>query len=118
MTLKIYGYAGCTTVNRAVAWAKNAGLDPDYSHFAKVNELKDHIASWIEIAGIDAVFNEKAQTFKKMDAAEREAITQSTQTRIAAMAAEPRLIKRPVGTDGRSVLTGFSEDQWSSVFGK
>jgi arsenate reductase len=32
------------------------------------------------------------------------------------MAADPRLIKRPVGTDGKTVLTGFRQQEWEAAF--
>ena len=67
-------------------------------------------------AGIGAVFNDRARTFKALDPAEQAAVTATDDARIRAMAADPRLIKRPVGTDGRTVLTGFSEEEWRRAF--
>ena len=116
MGLAIYGYAGCTTVKKARDWAESSSLDADYAHFASLPDLKDQIAGWAKIAGIDAVFNEKAQTFSMMAPEEREAITANDEAKIAAMAADPRLIKRPVGTDGRIVLTGFAQAEWEKAF--
>ena len=116
MALKIYGYPGCTTVKKAVDWARDSALEPDYSHFAKVDDLEAEIRAWVATAGIDSVFNAKAQTLKKMDQAEQAAIQASDESRIKAMVADPRLIKRPVGTDGKSVLTGFKPDDWAKAF--
>lgn len=116
MTIAIYGYPGCTTVKKAREWAEAKGLDPQYAHFAKLPDLQASIGEWVKIAGIDAVFNEKAQTFRKLAPEEQAAITASEASRIAAMAADPRLIKRPVGTDGKTVLTGFSQAEWEAAF--
>lgn len=116
MAIGIYGYPGCTTVKKAREWAETKGLKPDYEHFAKLPDLKARIAAWAESAGMDAVFNEKAQTFRKMAAGEQAAITASDTAKIAAMAADPRLIKRPVGTDGKTVLTGFNQADWEKAF--
>lgn len=116
MAISIYGYPGCTTVKKAREWAEASGLDPHYEHFAKLPDLKAHLGDWVKIAGIDAVFNEKAQTFRKMAPEEQAAITASDASRIEAMAADPRLIKRPVGTDGAKVLTGFKPAEWEAAF--
>lgn len=116
MALKIFGYPGCTTVKKSRGFAEANGLDVEYSHFSKVDDLRGELEIWIKGAGIDAVFNHKAQTFKKMTEAERHEITATEKSMLDAMAAEPRLIKRPVGTDGKSVLTGFDEDQWRATF--
>jgi arsenate reductase len=103
-------------VKKAREWAEANGLDPQYEHFSKLPDLKDRIAEWVKTPGIDAVFNEKAQTFKKMAPEEQAGITASDAARIEAMAADPRLIKRPVGTDGKTVLTGFKQAEWEKAF--
>ncbi|MEM1377632.1 MAG: ArsC/Spx/MgsR family protein [Pseudomonadota bacterium] len=116
MTLKIYGYAGCTTVKKARDWATANSIDHDYQHFSKTVDLRAQIDSWVAIAGIDRVFNDKAQTLKKMDDAERLKIIASTDSKLQAMANDPRLIKRPIGTNGTTVLSGFNPDEWGSAF--
>lgn len=116
MKLMIYGYPGCTTVKRARQWADDSLGAHDYAHFAKVDDLAAALDEWVAKAGIDAVFNDRAQTFKKMDADEQAAITASDAAKKAAMVADPRLIKRPVGTDGVTVLTGFKADDWGAAF--
>ena len=78
--------------------------------------LKTKIASWVAAAGMDAVFNDRSQTFRKLAPEEQAAILASDAARIDAMAADPRLIKRPVATDGETVLTGFDEKRWLAVF--
>lgn len=116
MTLQIYGYAGCTTVKKAREWAENEGVATQYEHFNKVSDLRAHIEEWVLKAGIDAVFNARAQTLKKMEPEAQAAILENTQSRIKAMVADPRLIKRPVGYDGQTVLTGFDRAAWQSAF--
>jgi Spx/MgsR family transcriptional regulator len=116
MAIAIYGYPGCTTVKKARDWAESERLDPGYDHFSKLPDLRDKISDWVSAAGIDAVFNDRSQTFRKLDADRQREITASSEGKIAAMAEDPRLIKRPVVTDGVTVLTGFSEKEWSDAF--
>ena len=116
MTLHIYGYAGCTTVKKAVRWAEEHNLGAHYAHFNKVDDLPSQLEQWVKIAGIDAVFNAKAQTFKKLPEDEKLSITKDEPSMIKAMAADPRFIKRPVGTNGKTVLTGFDVSQWENEF--
>jgi len=116
MTIRIYGYPGCTTVKKAREWAETTGLTPQYDHFSKLPDLKQEIGRWVAAAGIDAVFNDRSQTWKKMAPEEQAAISASDQAKIDAMAADPRLIKRPVGTDGKTVLTGFRQQDWEAAF--
>jgi len=116
MTLQIYGHPGCTTVKKAVQWAEQQGLGANYSHFNKVDDLNSALANWVKIAGIEQVFNKKAQTFKKLSEGDQAAITANEASMITAMAEDPRFIKRPVGTNGKTVLTGFVPDQWETEF--
>lgn len=118
MTLNIYGYAGCTTVKKACDWAQAQKLDLQYAHFNKVDDLDSHLDAWIKSAGMDRVFNQKAQTLKKMDEPARAAILASDSAKRAAMLADPRLIKRPIGTNGKTVLTGFDPAEWTSAFAR
>ena len=57
MAIDIYGSTGCTTVKKARDWAEANGLNPRYEHFAKLPDLKDRIAGWVKVAGIDAVYD-------------------------------------------------------------
>lgn len=116
MTLQIFGYAGCTTVKKAVNWAQENGLQPEYAHFNKVDDLKSHLEKWIAAAGIDVVFNAKAQTFKKLPEDEQAKITKDEKSMVEAMAADPRFIKRPIGNNGKTVLTGFQIEDWEKEF--
>jgi arsenate reductase len=116
MTLHIFGYPGCTTVKNARIWAEANGLEAEYDHFSKLSDLRKQIAGWVEVAGMDAVFNAKAQTFRKLAPEEQAAITANDAARIDAMAHDPRLIKRPVATNGASVLAGFKEADWAAAF--
>ena len=114
--LQVYGYSGCTTVKKARDWATQNGITHDYAHFNKVEDLETKLNDWVSAVGIDAVFNAKSQTLKKMEEADREAIMASQASKITAMRDDPRLIKRPIGTNGNTVLTGFNEEAWRNAF--
>ncbi|MEO1702905.1 MAG: ArsC/Spx/MgsR family protein [Pseudomonadota bacterium] len=114
--LQVYGYSGCTTVKKARDWANENGVSHEYAHFNKIDDLENKLETWVDAAGIDLVFNAKSQTLKKMDEADRNAILASKESKIAAMRDDPRLIKRPVGTNGKTVLTGFDSEAWQNAF--
>lgn len=116
MTVTIYGYPGCSTVKKARDWAEESGLNPDYAHFSALPDLSERLAVWVAKAGIDTVFNDRSQTFRKLAPEEQASISASNEARIAAMAVDPRLIKRPVVTDGATVLTGFDRAAWEKAF--
>lgn len=116
MPIRIFGYPGCTTVKRAREWANTNNIAADYAHFSKVPDLHRQIGTWVEAAGMERVFNSRSQTFRKLDDEERTKIEANDEARIDAMAADPRLIRRPVATDGETVLTGFDEEEWAVAF--
>lgn len=116
MTLHIFGYPGCTTVKKARQWAEAKRLAPEYSHFSQVEDLPERLHEWIETAGFDAVFNAKSRTFKSLPEDQQALIAGDREEAIKAMTADPRLIKRPVATDGTAVVTGFAQPQWEKTF--
>ncbi|TCD15969.1 arsenate reductase family protein [Oricola cellulosilytica] len=117
MPIRIYGYPGCTTVRRGCEWADTHKIEAEYAHFSKVPNLRRELTEWVKVAGIERVFNMRSQTFRKLADEDRAKIEANDEARIAAMAADPRLIKRPVATDGEVVLTGFDEKEWTAAFG-
>lgn len=116
MQLQIHGRSGCTTVKKAVQWAQAKGIEHSYSHFSALDDLEAALRHWIAVAGIEAVFNEKARTLKTMPEDEQATILASDESRIRAMLADTRLIKRPVGIKGDTILTGFHEADWRDRF--
>ncbi|WP_316014537.1 ArsC/Spx/MgsR family protein [Roseobacter sp. HKCCA0434] len=115
MSVHVYGLPGCTTVRKARKWLDAEGIAHDFTAFEAADDLAADLDRWIERAGLDTVLNTRATTFKALPEADRETLPQDRAAAIAAMQADPRLIKRPVLEAGDTVLTGFREADWRAA---
>lgn len=115
--MKLYGISNCDTVKKARAWLTAHQLAHEFHDFKKL----DVTAAWLQqIAaqtGWQALLNQRGTTWRKLDDASK-SVVNDVASAIALMQAQPSLIKRPVlAVKGRYHL-GFSEQQYSAIFGE
>ena len=113
MSVRVYGLPGCTTVRKALRWLEGEGIAHDFTPFAKVDDLPRHLRDWMDRA--EVVLNARAATFRALPEDEQVRLLADADAAIAAMAADPRLIRRPVLDTGADVLTGFVEADWRAA---
>ena len=112
---KIYGMPNCTTVRNARKWAEENGHEAEFHPYPKVADLADHIDRWFDRAGHDVVLNQKSVNFKKLDEAEQTKMLNDRDYAIEKLAAEPRMLKRPILEKGDRVVTGFKVEEWEEA---
>ena len=115
--MKLYGISNCDTVKKARAWLSAHELTHEFHDYKKLGVS----AAWLqEVAtqtGWQALLNQRGTTWRKLDPATQNAITDQ-RAAIALMLAYPSLIKRPIlETRGRYHL-GFNETQYQTIFGE
>ena len=115
MTATIYGMPNCTTVRKARQWAKDNGHAAEFQPYPKMADLSDHIPRWFERAGHGLVLNQKAQNFKKLDEAKQARMLADADYAVQELAAEPRMLKRPILEVGDTVIAEFDEAAWADA---
>lgn len=110
MTLTVYHYPKCSTCRKALTWMKARGLAPKAIDLvesppsaAKLRDL--HARSGLPIARF---FNTSGESYRNGNFKERLREMSEAQA-IAALAADGKLIKRPIVDTGEAVLVGFDE---------
>lgn len=116
--IAVFGLPSCDTVRKARKWLEAEGLAHSFSAFAKTPDLAERLSDWAARAGMTRLLNTKARNFKALSAEDQAAILADDQVALAAMAATPQLIKRPVLVTGTAVLTGFNEAEWRAALGR
>ncbi len=113
--MKLYGIPHCDTVKRARAWLAEHGHDAAFHDFKKTGVPPDRLDAWLAAVGWDVVLNRKGTTWRKLDEADRLAVTDAASAR-ALMLRQPSVIKRPVveWDDGR-ITVGFDAARWATV---
>jgi arsenate reductase len=112
MSITVYGITNCDTVKRARAWLDGHGTAYTFHDFKKSGVPEQRLDAWLNAAGWQALVNRKGTTWRKLDAAAQERVTDPKSAR-ALMLDQPSVIKRPVveWDDGR-ITVGFDEAGW------
>ena len=115
---RVFSYAGCSTCRKALAWLASQGLRSG-QEFQLIDitvsppdeqELRRALAQ----LGRTRLFNTSGQSYRAIGAAAVKAMNDDEA--IAALAADGRLIKRPVLiTANGAVVTGFKPEEWQSL---
>lgn len=115
--MKLYGIPNCDTVKKARAWLHAHHLVHDFHDFKKQGVNASWLQQVIAQTGWQALLNQRGTTWRKLDSATQNAVTDQ-QTAIALMLAYPSLIKRPVLEARGKYHFGFSESQYLAIFGE
>jgi arsenate reductase (glutaredoxin) len=113
LTITLYGIPNCDTVKKARVWLDGRGIAHGFHDFRKLGTDAAQIARWVEAAGWETVLNRAGTTFRKLPAADREALDAAKA--VAVMAANPSCIKRPVVEYPGGLLVGFKPALWEAV---
>ena len=118
MTVTLYHYPRCSTCRKASAWLDAHGrahADIDLvAHPPKAATLRD---LW-KRSGLPlrSFFNTSGDSYRAGGFKDRLA-TMSDAEALAALAADGKLVKRPIVDAGKSVLVGFREEAYAEALG-
>jgi arsenate reductase len=114
--MKLYSYPRCSTCRKAIAWLSARNFAAEMLDITEqppsIGELEQALAQ----LGRQRLFNTSGLSYRALGAAAVQAM--DDQTALAALAADGKLIKRPllIAGDGR-ILTGFKEQEWLDLLG-
>jgi Spx/MgsR family transcriptional regulator len=111
--VRLYGIASCDTVKRARQWLAVHGGNVEFHDFKKAGVPEDGLDRWLVAAGWQRLVNTRGTTWRRLEAAQRDAVVDAASAR-ALLLAEPSLIKRPVvdWPDGKTSV-GFDTEDWA-----
>lgn len=115
--IKIYGIKNCNTMKKAFDELAKLNLPYDFHDYKKLGIDEASVRGWIDQVGLDIVLNKKGTTWRKLSEEEQAHVLSSEQNTIAAMVAQPSMIKRPVLIDGDKILVGFDETAYQGLAG-
>ena len=108
--MTLYGLPNCNTVKKAQDALKINNVAYTFHDFKKKGITKEKLQEWFDAFGWEKVINKQGLTFKKLNAAEKEAIN-SAAAAIEYLLNNTSAIKRPVlEQNGRPISIGFNED--------
>jgi arsenate reductase (glutaredoxin) len=114
MTLTLYGIPNCDTVKRARAWLAEHGQALQFHDFKRSGVPEAELERWMEQLGWERLLNRQGTTWRKLDQALRNTLTDATQAK-RLMLANPSCIKRPVvAWPHGEVSVGFDVADWAA----
>ncbi|UOQ42530.1 Spx/MgsR family RNA polymerase-binding regulatory protein [Halobacillus salinarum] len=112
--LKFYTYPSCTSCRRTKSWLKNQNVDFSEQHLFKntpsAEELKKILALTTE--GIDEILAKRSKEFKALDIDINEL---SVSEFLELVAEKPKLLRRPILTDGEKLVIGYNPEGLRSI---
>lgn len=112
----VLSYSGCSTCKKALAWLDKKKVTPTVRPIVDQPPTKAELAKWIKASGLPVKkwLNTSGLSYRALGKAKVDAASEATL--IEWLAADGKLVKRPVLVDGASVLIGFKEEQWAKHF--
>jgi Spx/MgsR family transcriptional regulator len=114
--ITLYGIKNCDTVQKARKWLDLHDVEYRFHDFRADGLDRETVAGWLEELGWERVVNKRSTSWKALDAATREGMDNSSA--LAAILAQPTLVKRPLLDTGHERITGFSAASYQAIFRK
>ena len=108
--LHVYGIRNCDTCRSTLKWLETRNV-PYTFHDFRVDGLADAmLKSWLASSHAPYLVNKRSTTWRQLSESEKQAVETAREAEMMALLlAQPTLIKRPVITDGDTILDiGFS----------
>lgn len=109
--LIIYQYPPCGTCREAVKWLQARGYALESHNLWEEAPSVEQLKTWIPLSGlpIQRWFNVSGEVYREMGL--KDVLPGlSEDEKIALLASNGRLVKRPVVTDGTKVTVGYKEE--------
>ena len=112
----VYHYPRCSTCVKARRWLEAAGVPFTLVDIVDAPPSRDALAGVVERGELEVgkLFNTSGQSYRQGDFKARRA-TMTTDECVDALAADGKLIKRPLVLASGVALAGFREPAWSEA---
>ena len=114
--MKFYQYAKCGTCKKAEKWLGTHELDVDSIDIVTSPPSKTQLKKYWKSSGlpIQKFFNTSGQSYRNGNFKEK-LKTMTDDEALSALAADGKLIKRPLLVNPQRVLVGFKEEDYKST---
>jgi len=119
MSITVYQYPKCGTSRKALAWLDGQGIEYKSINLVEKPPSKAKLKDLWKRSGepIRKLFNTSGESYRSGGFKEKLA-TMSESDALVALAADGKLIKRPIVDLGDKVLIGFKQEAYESAFGQ
>ena len=109
----LYGIRNCDTIGKARAWLAANGVGYQFHDYRTAGVDEALLGEWAGRLGWESLLNRRGTTFRKLPDEARLALDETRA--IALMREHPSLIRRPVLTQGATLLVGFDPARYEEA---
>ena len=112
-------YPKCSTCQKARKWLEANGISFEERHIKEQNPTAEELCAWQRKSGLPLkkFFNTSGLVYKDMKLSTK-LPTMSEEEKLALLATDGMLVKRPILVGEDFVLVGFKEADWAVKLGK
>ncbi len=109
----VYGIKTCGSVRKALKFFKEHEIEYEFFDFKKEQVDEAKIRAWLNETRIEKLFNNRGTKYRTLKLKE---LNLDEEGKIAWLAKENMLIKRPVIEYDKGLIVGFDEELYQKVF--
>jgi regulatory protein spx len=115
--LTFYTYPSCTSCRKAKKWLNANSINFDERHLFRDTPTHEELVQLLSLTteGLDEILATRSQTFKKLG---KDVNDLPLSKVIDLIVQEPKLLRRPLLTDGKKLVVGYNPDGLKSFSGK
>ena len=109
-------YPKCSTCQKAKKWLDDHGIAYEDRHIKEQNPSAEELKAWHEKSGfpLKKFFNTSGMKYRELGQKDRLA-DMSDEEKIALLAQDGMLVKRPLVVTEERILVGFKEKEWEET---
>ena len=109
-------YPKCSTCQKAKKWLQTHNIEFEDRHIVEQNPTETELNTWISRSGLEIkkFFNTSGLKYKELGLKDK-LPAMSDAEKIALLATDGMIVKRPLVITDDKVLVGFKEAQWEEV---
>ena len=114
--VKFICYPKCSTCKKAQEWLEQNGIEYEIRDIKSDNPTYNELKGWYEKSGLPLkkFFNTSGMLYRSMELKDK-LPDMSEDEQLALLASDGMIVKRPIATDGDTVLVGFNADKWEKL---
>ena len=117
--MQMVWYPKCSTCQKALAWLRDRGIEPETRDIKSQRPTREELARWWKASGLPLkrFFNTSGLQYKALGLKEK-LPAMSEDEQLDLLATDGMLVKRPVLVGEDFVLAGFRETEWTAALEK